>query len=89
VLINWYTPSYVQDISKSPEQRYQEARNPRHGFGHDNQGLHGSGPFDACVPECGYYKETGRIEYLEALEEYKEYQGYSELRKVVEQWPVV
>jgi hypothetical protein len=35
------------------------------------------------------FKPTGRIEYLEALEEYKEYQGYAELRKVVEQWPIV
>ena len=84
-----WTFRYVQDISKTPEQRYNEARNPRHGFGHDNGGLHGSGPFDACVPECRFWKETGRIEYLEALEEYKEYQGYAELRKVVEQWPIV
>ncbi|MPZ05862.1 MAG: hypothetical protein GEU26_05485 [Nitrososphaeraceae archaeon] len=84
---NEWVWNFIQDISKTPEQRYQEARNPRHGFGHDNGGLHGSKPFDKCVPECRFWNETGRIENLETLEDYKDYVGYYEMRKIVQEWP--
>jgi hypothetical protein len=53
-----------------------------HGFGHDNKGLHGNGPFDECVPGCRFYPEEGRIESIEILREYSNYPGWNEIYEI-------
>ena len=71
--------------SKSPESRYQLERNPSHGFGHTSK-VHGLN--DKCIPDCRYFKPTGRLTVFDILEEYRGYhqfddvwQAYKELKE--------
>jgi hypothetical protein len=81
----------------TPESRYQELK--KHRYAHDPFGggwyAHGrTGPNGeyirspcegekGCVPECRYHREIGRIEDLEVLRGYEDYEGYIE---ALRQW---
>jgi hypothetical protein len=73
----WYLIERLQD---SPEQRYQQEKNKIYGFGHD--GIDGGADSRECLPGCRFYPEEGRIEDLEVLEDYRQYQRYEELYNI-------
>jgi hypothetical protein len=72
----WY---FIERVtSRTAEQRFQDERRPTYGWNH----LSNVHTIDEdCKPGCRFSAETGRIEDLEVLEDYKHYQGYAEVRK--------
>ena len=67
---------------KTPEQRYQEEKNPDRGFGHESN-VHESsdGRLDKghCIPCCRFYEPIGRRTVFDILEDYKGYQQFEEV----------
>ena len=70
---------FMERIQYPPEQRYQQEKNPTHGWNHSST-VHGIEDKD-CKEGCRFWPAEGRIETLEILEDYKEYQGYDEFYK--------
>jgi hypothetical protein len=70
----WY---FVSRINNTSAKRYQELKHPRRGWGHLSN-VHGVE--DPCIEGCRFYPEEGEVSALEILEDYKDYQGYDEVR---------
>jgi hypothetical protein len=83
-LDEWFYDFFMRIHNKSPEQRYQEEKNPSHGFGHKSKlhGLVGDNTYvDPCVPGCTFYEPTGRLTDLDILKDYEGFDRYDEVLK--------
>jgi hypothetical protein len=78
---HWHFWEYIKE---TPEQRYQDEKNPNYGWNHISN-VHSIE--DPCVEGCRFWPEEGRIDSLEVLSWYKEYQGYDKVRRVWEELP--
>jgi hypothetical protein len=76
----------IQRLQDTPEQRYQQAKSSplehegswymRNLEGYDNEGCN---QFTGCVSTCRFYPMEGRIEDIEVIEDYRNYQHFDEL----------
>lgn len=85
--VNEWVFTFIDELRYSGEQRYQRAKNPAHGFGHEPkpEGIH---PWSEglssikCVPGCRYYESTGTIGTLEVLSWFEGYDKYDEVLSI-------
>jgi hypothetical protein len=69
----WFWYFIERTTSRTPEQRYQDEKFPTYGWNHLSRVHSVDQP---CREGCRFWPETGRIEDIEILEDYKEYQDY-------------
>lgn len=73
----WYLTERI--FSRTPEQRYQDERAPDYGWNHKSN-VHSID--EPCKEGCRFWPEEGRIEDIEILQDYKEYDRYEEVLKI-------
>jgi hypothetical protein len=69
----WY---FVQRINNTPAQRYQELKHSKTGWNHSST-VHSIE--EECKEGCRFWPDTGEVSAIEILEDYKEYQDWSEI----------
>jgi hypothetical protein len=69
--MGWYFIDCI--FSRTLEQHHQDERNPEYGWNHKSD-IHCIE--ESCREGCRFWQKEGRIESLEILEDYKDYQEY-------------
>jgi hypothetical protein len=81
-LDEWYWDFFTRIFGKTPEQRYQQEKNPDHGFGHKSK-VHerSDGRLDKgrCITGCRFYEPTGTLTVFDILEDYHGYQKFEDV----------
>jgi len=73
----WYFVSRIFD--RTPQQRFQDERHPSYGWNHKSN-VHSIE--EPCKEGCRFWNKEGRIEDIEVLEDYKDYNRYQEVFNV-------
>ncbi|HZD35628.1 MAG TPA: hypothetical protein VE130_10520 [Nitrososphaeraceae archaeon] len=73
----WYFISRISE--RTPEQRYQDEKRRIHGWNHKSNS---HGIDEPCVEGCRFWPDEGRIEDVEVLKDYEEYDRYEEVLEI-------
>ena len=78
----WFYFFIQRIISRNPEQTYQDEKRPDYGWNHLSK-VHTID--EPCKEGCRFWPETGKIEDVEGMHEYKGYQDYNKVRSIWEE----